>query len=202
MSGDVLVVLYEEHEVARIHRDHDRLRLVYDPRWRADARFPISVSMPLASAEHHHEPVEAFIDNLLPDNDAVRERWGQRFQVSPRNPFKLIEHVGEECAGAFSFVGPARVAALTTSSRAKVRWLSEDDVADRLRALRDDASAWRLPSDTGQFSLAGAQPKIALIERRGRWGVPTSGATPTTHILKPPMQGLHGHVENEHFWLS
>src|SRR5262249_2084174 len=36
---------------------------------------------------------------------------------------------------------------------------------------------------------------------RGRWGVP-SGRTPTTHILKPPMPELNGHVENEHFCLA
>lgn len=51
-----------------------------------------------------------------------------------------------------------------------------------------------------QFSLAGAQPKTALLLQRGRWGVP-SGRTPTTHILKPPTGEWDGHAENEHFCL-
>jgi serine/threonine-protein kinase HipA len=67
--------------------------------------------------------------------------------------------------------------------------------------LRADHSAWRIPRDTGQFSLAGAKPKTALLFENGRWGVP-SGRVPTTHIFKPPTGELDGHVENEHFCLE
>jgi serine/threonine-protein kinase HipA len=86
-------------------------------------------------------------------------------------------------------------------SAREVQWLTEDDVADRLRTLRADHSAWRAASDTGQFSLAGAQPKTALLFERRRWGVP-SGRIPTTHILKPPTGEWDGHAENEHFSLQ
>jgi serine/threonine-protein kinase HipA len=79
--------------------------------------------------------------------------------------------------------------------------LSEEDVAERLRALRADHSAGRSAQDTGQFSLAGAQPKTALLFDRKRWGVP-SGRVPTTHILKPPTGEWDGHAENEHFSLQ
>ncbi|MBV8449942.1 MAG: HipA domain-containing protein, partial [Hyphomicrobiales bacterium] len=64
-----------------------------------------------------------------------------------------------------------------------------------------DHAAWRLPSDTGQFSLAGAQPKTALLLQNGRWGIP-SGRLPTTHILKPPTGHFDGHAENEHICLK
>jgi serine/threonine-protein kinase HipA len=67
--------------------------------------------------------------------------------------------------------------------------------------LREDHSAWRIPRDTGQFSLAGAQPKTALLFDKGTWGVP-SGRVPTTHILKPPTGEFDGHAENEHFCLE
>jgi serine/threonine-protein kinase HipA len=66
--------------------------------------------------------------------------------------------------------------------------------------LRADHAAWRLPRDTGQFSLAGAQPKTALLLQNGRWGVP-AGRQPTTHILKPPTGQLAGQAENEHLCL-
>jgi serine/threonine-protein kinase HipA len=75
------------------------------------------------------------------------------------------------------------------------------DVAERLRTLRSDPAAWRAPRDVGQFSLAGAQPKTALLFDKGRWGVP-SGRTPTTHILKPPVGTFEGFAENEHFCLE
>jgi serine/threonine-protein kinase HipA len=67
--------------------------------------------------------------------------------------------------------------------------------------LRADHAAWRLPRDTGQFSLAGAQPKTALLFQNDRWGIP-SGRLPTTHILKPPTGHFDGHAENEHICLT
>ena len=153
--------------------------------------------MPLAAAEHGHKPVEAFLWNLLPDNDAVLARWGQRFQVSPRNPFALLSHVGEDCAGAVQFVHPDRLDAVIGAGPATVEWIEDKDIAQRLRALREDRTSWRSQGDIGQFSLAGAQPKTALLYENGRWGVP-SGRTPTTHILKPPTGAFDGHAENEH----
>lgn len=82
-----------------------------------------------------------------------------------------------------------------------IDWLDEAGIAERLRALRQDHAAWRIPRDTGQFSLAGAQPKTAFLLQDGRWGVP-SGRVPTTHIFKPPSGDFDGHVENEHFCLE
>jgi serine/threonine-protein kinase HipA len=157
--------------------------------------------MPLAAAEHGHDVIEAFLWGLLPDNDRVLDRWARRFQVSARNAFALLSHVGEDCAGAVQFVSPERIDALTNKEPEPVVWLSEDELAERLRTLREDHAAWRAPRDTGQFSLAGAQPKTALLHENGRWGIP-SGRTPTTHILKPPTGEFDGHAENEHFCLK
>jgi serine/threonine-protein kinase HipA len=81
-----------------------------------------------------------------------------------------------------------------------VVWLSEREISERLRELREDPSRWRRPSDDGQFSLGGAQGKTALFCEGNRWGLP-QGRRPTTHILKPPLGDLDGHVENEHFCL-
>ena len=180
-----------------------RLSFVYDELWRQGPNaYPLSLSMPLASAQHGHSRIEPFLWGLLPDNDRVLENWGRRFQVSPRNPFRLIANVGEDCAGAVQFVRPERLEPLRTEpARREIQWLTEDDLAERLRTLRVDHAAWRAAADTGQFSLAGAQPKTALLYQRGRWGVP-SGRTPTTHILKPPTGEWDGHAENEHFCLK
>jgi serine/threonine-protein kinase HipA len=198
-----LIALLGGREVGRVRQDRrGRLAFAYDDGWRgAPEAYPLSLSMPLAASEHGAGPVEAFLWGLLPDNADILARWGRRFRVSPRNAFALIAYVGEECAGAVQFVRPERVKAVLGSGRKTVQWLDTADVAERLRALRIDQSAWRQPGDTGQFSLAGAQPKTALLFENGRWGVP-SGRTPTTHILKPPMVELDGHVENEHFCLA
>lgn len=203
MSDDALVVVLGGRVLGRVERGRGgRLRLVYDDEWRqwADA-VPLSLCMPLAAAEHGHQPLDAFLWGLLPDNPLVLDAWARRFQVSPRNAFALLAQVGEDCAGAAQFVRPERLDAVLDDAAWEVAWLDETGVAERLRLLATDRSAWRSGRDTGQFSLAGSQPKTALLFQDGRWGVP-AGRAPTTHILKPPIAELDGHVENEHLCLA
>jgi serine/threonine-protein kinase HipA len=197
-----LVTLLDGKEVGRVRNDaRGRLTFVYDDDWRnAHGACPLSLSMPLAAREHGPSVVQPFLWGLLPDNELILNRWAARFQVSARNAFALISHVGEDCAGAVQFVSPDRVEAIRSGEEDKIEWLDEADIAKRLQILRDDHAAWRLPRDTGQFSLAGAQPKTALLLQNGRWGIPT-GRIPTTHILKPPTGHFDGHSENEHFCL-
>jgi serine/threonine-protein kinase HipA len=197
-----LLVLLEGRDVGRVAQRNGKLTFTYENAWReAPGAYPLSMSMPLAAAEHPHTAIDSFIWGLLPDNELVLSRWAQRFQVSPRNAFALISHVGEDCAGAVQFVTQQRRDELANTAPAETEWLTETDVASRLRALQTDASATRSPRDTGQFSLAGAQPKTALLFDGQRWGVP-SGRAPTTHILKPPTAGFDGHAENEHLCLQ
>jgi serine/threonine-protein kinase HipA len=198
-----LIALLDGREVGNVSYKNARLSFTYNATWSSDPNaYPLSLSMPLGSATHGHARIEAFLWGLLPDNDRVLQSWGRQFHVSPRNVFRLIANVGEDCAGAVQFVSPERLETLREEPTAKeVAWLTEDDVAERLSALRADHSAWRAERDKGRFSLAGAQPKTALLFERKRWGVP-SGRTPTTHILKPPTGDWDGHAENEHFSLQ
>ncbi len=203
MSAKELVAVLWGTEAGRVIADRSgRYRFVYDDAWRGrrDA-VPLSLSMPLAAVDHPYRRISAYLWGLLPDNEVVLQRWSRRFQVSARNPFALLAHVGEDCAGAVQFVRPERIEAVRGEGPPEVQWLTEHDVAQRLRRLREDQGAWRSPSDTGQFSLAGAQAKTALLFDGSRYGVP-QGRTPTTHILKPPIRDLPGHVENEHLCLS
>jgi serine/threonine-protein kinase HipA len=198
-----LVALLDGKEAGRVHNDaRGRLTFVYSDEWRlaADA-YPLSLSMPLAAKEHGRSAVEAYLWGLLPDNEQVLARWAAKFQVSARNVFALISHVGEDCAGAVQFVTPDRLDTMRRGTEDKVEWLAAPDIAKRLQTLRRDHAAWRLPRDLGQFSLAGAQPKTALLLQNNRWGIP-SGRVPTTHILKPPTGHFDGHAENEHICLG
>jgi serine/threonine-protein kinase HipA len=157
--------------------------------------------MPLALERHGNDRIDPFLWGLLPDNEIVLGQWANRFHVSARNAFGLIGAVGEDCAGAVQFVRPERLETILGQEPPEIEWLDEAAVARRLRTLREDHSAWRVPRDTGQFSLAGAQPKTALLFDNDRWGVP-SGRVPTTHIFKPPSGDFDGHTENEHFCLE
>jgi serine/threonine-protein kinase HipA len=198
-----LIALLDGRKTGRVACDQrGRLTFIYNETWRqaADA-YPLSISMPLALAEHPNAKIDPYLWGLLPDNEIVLDHWARKFHVSARNAFSLIAHVGEDCAGAVQFVQPDRLDAIFNQPPPPVEWLDEASVAERLRALREDHSAWRIPRDTGQFSLAGAQPKTALLFDEGKWGVP-SGRVPTTHILKPPSGDFDGDVENEHFCLE
>lgn len=198
-----LVALAGNREAGRVRRDgHGKLSFTYEEEWRNDPdAFPISVSMPLALAEHGNGKIDPYLWGLLPDNEQILDKWGRKYHVSARNAFGLVAHVGEDSPGAVQFVLPERVERVKRSTPADVQWLTEGMIAQRLKALRADHGAWRLPSDTGQFSLAGAQPKTALLFVNGRWGLP-SGRVPTTHILKPPTGEFDGYEENEHFCLE
>ena len=188
--------------VTVIHGKGGRLTFLYSDEWLASPRaYPLSVSLPLAPGQQGQRKIESFLWGLLPDNEIVLGQWARKFHVSPRNVFGLISNVGEDCAGAVQFVRPDRLDAVRAGAEPEIQWLNEAGVAERLRALRQDQSAWRIARDTGQFSLAGAQPKTALLLQNGRWGVP-SGRVPTTHILKPPTGEFDGHAENEHFCLE
>lgn len=198
-----LLVLIDGHPVGRASSDrHGNPCFVYDEAWRShrDA-VPLSLSLPLAESDHSSDTVSAVMWGFLPDNERVLQHWASRFHVSPRNPLSLLAHVGEDCAGAAQFVRPERLDEVLGDGEGKVAWLDEASVAERLRQVLLDAGQTRRPSDIGQFSLAGAQPKIALHRDAGRWGVP-QGRMPTTHILKPPTGDFDGYVENEHFCLN
>jgi len=193
-----LLVFFGAELAAHLTRDGNELTLTYVPAWRG--RFPLSVSLPLAQAVHTGDVVESFLANLLPDNDRTLSAWARQFQASSSQPFQLLEHVGEDCAGAFAFVRAER--ATDYLGTYGFESLSEADVAERLQDLRTDRSAWWRASDDGHFSLSGAQSKLSLQQRDGeQWGVP-SGLEPTTHILKPSIEGFGDHVHNEHFCLQ
>jgi serine/threonine-protein kinase HipA len=195
-----LFVLMDNRKMGRVLQgEHGKLTFSYDEHWRvSDSGYPLSLSMPLALSEHPHEKIDAFLWGLLPDNEGTLSRLGRDHHVSPRNAFGLIAAVGEDCAGAVQFIRPDRLEALNVAAPLGIHWLEEKEIAERLRALRGNYNAGRLPRDEGQFSLAGAQPKTAFLFENGRWGVP-SGRVPTTRILKPPTGEFDGHPENEHY---
>jgi len=195
-----LIALAGDREIGRVRMERGQLSFLYADAWLAGRRwhFPLSLSMPLANQEHGTRVVSAYLSNLLPDNTDILRRWRQRYGVRSNSPFALLEHVGEDCAGAIQYVRPDRVDAVLARRPPPVQWLSEDEIGTRLRELAQDRSAWRHENDAGQFSLSGAQPKTALLREGRRWGIP-SGRMPTTHILKPPSDQFPGHAENEHF---
>jgi serine/threonine-protein kinase HipA len=199
---DTLTVLLDNAIAGSITRlDQGRLRFAYDDDYRqTPGATPLSVSMLPSIRSHPDREISPWLWGLLPDNELVLERWAREFHASTK-PFSLLSTpIGHDCAGAVRFA-PEDEALQVLAKPGDVTWLTEEEVAQRLAELRQDSTAWLGRDFTGQFSLAGAQAKTALLLKDGRWGVP-SGSAATSHILKPAVQGLDDHDLNEHLCLD
>ena len=200
---DSLVVVLDDAVAGTLTRLRGgRLRFEYDDEYRRRPNAtPLSVSMPTQVRSHPDGVIAPWLWGLLPDNEAVLARWARQFHASASSPFSMLATpIGHDCAGAVRFASPEDLSDLLARP-GEVAWLSGEEVAERLRELKRDSTAWLGQAFTGQFSLAGAQAKTALLLRDGRWGVPT-GSIPTSHILKPAVSGLDDHDLNEHLCLD
>ena len=198
-----LIVMYQRQVAGVLTKlKSGDLRLKYEDAYRFDSEAtPLSTHISLSESEHKGASVTNWLWGLLPDSEPVLRRWGKLFSVSTRSPFGLLStQVGEDCPGAFSFVRPERVEEVQ-SQNGEVQWLSESQVATLLRELHADATDWLGTDPPGRFSLSGVQAKTALLWDGTRWGRP-SGATATSHILKPAITGLDDHDLNEHLCLQ
>ena len=178
---------------------------IYAASWLSSSHArPISLSLPLRpSRKPYRAGVEAFFDNLLPDNRQIRERIQHRFRTSTAGAFDLLAEIGRDCVGALQLMPedqpPTDIRQITTER------LTPAGVAQLLTRSLGTAFAQEEPADdTFRISLAGAQEKTALLFREGVWFRPT-GTTPTTHILKLPLgvspQGIDLSTSVENEWL-
>lgn len=179
------------------------MSFAYDAGWLAYERaIPVSLSLPLRKRRYIGEPVIAFFDNLLPDNDDIRRKVAERVGAGGTDAYSLLSQIGRDCVGALQFVSdPEEIVPPELPQSLPLR---ENEVADIMRNL---ATA-PLGMDKRDFriSIAGAQEKTALLWDNG-WCLPV-GMTPTTHIIKPQIGKLpngldmSASVENEHFCLT
>ena len=204
---DRLVVLMGNRVAGTLRlRANNLLTFEYDEdyRHRTNAT-PISLSMPLAVRTHAdttaHPVVSNYLQGLLPDDDALLKRWASFYQTRTTNPFYLLgTPVGRDCAGAVSFC-PEEELTEYLGRGGRVDPLSIDDVAGILRDLHRDRTLVLGANFEGEFSLAGAQTKVALVHDLRGWGRP-HGTAATNRILKPSALGWTDHDVNEHLCLA
>jgi serine/threonine-protein kinase HipA len=154
---------------------------------------PLSMAMPLDRPEHRNKVVLPFLQGLLPDNAQALASMAIAFGVSAASPFALLEHVGRDVAGALQFVPAGTPSPDSQGSPTHAEPVGEAEIGRMLRdAMAEYADGRPLDRREGRFSLAGAQPKIALHALAGGgWGLPQD-AIPTTHILKPVTGEMAG----------
>lgn len=185
MAHILLHVLMDGRHIGLVRSEPRRSRLVYDP----DASSPLSISMPVSKRRWGPPVVGNWLAALLPDRESTLARWRAEFGVSDHDPEALVPFVGEDVAGAAQFVREDRLDVVAGRS-GRLTPVDDAQVGRLLRLALSDLLPVDSDASLGQFSLAGAQAKLALAKLpNGAWALP-AGAEPSTHILKPAIPGL------------
>ena len=192
--------------VGRLHRSAGgAIEFRYDESWLSwEGALPVSLSLPLREERYSGDAVITVLDNLLPDDEAVRRRVAERVRAESHSVYDLLSKIGRDCVGALQFLpqgyAPDPVDAV------EGRQIPDGEVAERIRNLAvtplgvGEEEAFRI-------SIAGMQEKTALLFWKEKWHLP-HGTTATTHIIKPQIGVLPNgidltqSVENEHLCLK
>jgi serine/threonine-protein kinase HipA len=155
---------------------------------------PVSLSLPLTYQAYEGDRVYNFFDNLLPDNERIRARIQARFQLPSSQPFDLLTAIGIDCVGAIQLCEEANLQRVDETT---AQSLSAAEIARLLGGYKTSPLGMTEEVDDFRISIAGAQEKTALLWHQGQWCRPM-GATPTSHIFKPPI----GYIANHEMDLS
>ena len=166
---------------------------------------PISLSLPLREKPHQGVAVMTCLENLLPDNQEIRERIATLVCAKGTDAWHMLEKIGRDCVGALQFVSGEN-SDIPEIGELEGEPVSEAQIANILRNLAN-APLGLNEKDDFRICIAGAQEKTALLRYENTWIRP-SGFTPTTHILKtqlgvlPAGINLSDSVENEYFCMK
>lgn len=171
-------VYYQEVYAGMLRQEPgERCSFTYDPSYVAGGGPAVAWTLPLrAEPQVSSRGLHPFFDNL------VAEGWLEEAQTRllgkrQASRFELLLAFGADCAGAVSVRDPDPAA------------------LDRTRLdLSDPRQAAVL---VGRASLSGVQPKLALVEKKGKFHPARSGEL-STYIAKFPSQGHADLVMNEY----
>lgn len=201
------VYLYSQM-IGQLQQDSQgKIKFNYTKEWINNPKaVSLSQSLPLLSEAFTDDQCQPFFGGLLPEGQ-LRENIARIFQVSPRNNFALLYHIGEECAGAVTII-PAHQTLPVLGQLGAASALSEEELVKKIDELPKRPL---LAGEHGiRISLAGVQKKLPVIFTPKDHHHPMDRFIgdeihlpithhPTTHIIKPPIQDYEQTVENEFF---
>ena len=154
--------------------------------------------MPKQQEPFKDHACKAVFGGLLPE-ESQRTAIARALGVSPDNPFRLLEALGGDVAGALAFL-PKDEEPLQDHSETAPEALQENELA----ALLDRLPAVPMLAGEGgaRLSLAGAQSKLPVVlTADGGIAIPRPGE-PSTHLIKPEPNRFAGLAANETFCLA
>jgi len=154
---------------------------------------PISLSLPLRPEPYDSWRTRLYFENLLPP-DLVRRKLEKIIHHDHDNYFAFLKTLGGDCAGAIALYPEGTDPA---NQEDVLRELSEEETDEVFRALPNSPLLQGV-IENYRISVAGAQDKLVVRLRDGRFALPLFG-TASTHIVKPGMAHCEHSVENECF---
>jgi serine/threonine-protein kinase HipA len=193
---DPLNVYLNGRLVGQLRREPSgAIEFQYDAGWLIwPHTLPVSLSLPLREEAYTGAPVAAVFENLLPDNDAVRNRIAARVRTAGIDVYSMLSAIGHDCVGALQFLCPDIDPGLAGAINGTP--VSNRDIAEILANLGTTPLGVS-EDESFRISIAGAQEKTALLYWQGRWHKP-HGTTATTHILKPSIGRLPNGIDLTH----
>ncbi|MFA6789004.1 MAG: HipA domain-containing protein [Arcobacteraceae bacterium] len=169
----------------------NEFNLKYDERWIQNG---FAISNILGFDDNFKSiDIKNFIENLLPEGDGL-DRVVNYLQISKNNKFALLNAIGEETSGAFSFIKEDEV----DSSKTSFRKISNEELTQRIQQRKEmPITIW---DEKPRLSVAGVQEKLPICKLEGKYGL-ASGQLCSTHILKFDKAG-ENLVLNEYFSLK
>lgn len=158
----------------------------------------ISLSLPIQKGAFENKQCRGFFNGLLPESEHTRIAIGKKYGINPKNDFSILQAIGYDCAGAVSFFDsddeqtPSKY--LQKSYEIDYTPLSDDELEKFINELPQKPLATGI--EDMRLSLAGAQDKTSVIVVDGQIGIPKDNV-PTSHIIKPAINGFNETIENE-----
>jgi len=162
------------------------------------AKQMISMHMPIREEPYNEIQTEAYFGGLLPESEAAKMVLGKRYGISSHNNFALLKAIGYDCAGAISCHSLNEPVEIHHSFPLTAKIISDEELYQHIKDL--PKKPLFMDVDGLRLSLAGVQDKAAVCVLDNKIALAENGC-PTTHILKPSTQLLHGIAENEYFCL-
>lgn len=196
MTPPLDVWLYRRR-AGRLEHVGRALRFTYGSDYVHDGGPPLSRSLPVREEPFETIPTHSFFANLLPES-GVRRQIARQLGISEENDFDMLAALGGDCAGAVALLPMGSPP--PPEPQRRVIWLDDEDLAQALAEL--PRRPLHMDPDEGiRLSLAGAQDKLPVVVEDKRIGIPAAG-TPSTHILKTPIERVEHTVANEAFCLT
>jgi serine/threonine-protein kinase HipA len=181
-SDDTLELYHGDRHVGRLY-NVEPLRFEYAPAWLEPGAVSLSPSLPLSQQVHVGDAVLAYFENLLPEGD-LRHHLELRHHTT--TVFGLLKAIGGDTASGFTLLPPGETPA--PPHYRPIRW---EALAEHLQH-KERGPLLSQQGEEARISLAGAQDKLLLmVQADGSPAIP-EGSAPSSHILKPDIQGLRG----------